>query len=105
MTRRARPAIRSLDRTLTPDDLDRAPELAILSALEATLELAAIALACAHPELRDPESLASNRPISPSLAVAKTLVRRFRTLQRALRAYHRTAELRPQPESLTRLDF
>jgi hypothetical protein len=105
MTRTARPEIRSLDRTLTPDELDRAPELAILSALEATLELAAIALACAHPELRDPDSPNSHRPNPPGLAIANTLARRSRALQRALRTYRRAVELGPRPQELPHQDF
>ena len=55
MTRRDPTASRAFDPIPTPDDLVDAPELAILVALDHTLELAASALACAHPELLDPE--------------------------------------------------
>jgi hypothetical protein len=105
MTRRLLPATRTLERIPTPDDLDRAPELAILAALEHTLELAARALACAHPELRDPDSPNSHRPNPPGLAIANTLARRSRALQRALRTYRRAVELGPRPQELPHQDF
>ena len=104
MTRRDAPEPRSFDRIPTPDDLDDAPELAILAALDHTLELAASALACAHPELLDPE-----RPYwlgSPTRAVttAQTLVCRTRRLQRALRAYRNAVEIRRQHDVSDPLD-
>jgi len=40
----------------TPHELDGAPEVAVLSALEATLTVSRIALISARAELRDPES-------------------------------------------------
>jgi hypothetical protein len=40
----------SLPRLPTPEELDAAPELAILAALEATLALTIVALQAAHPE-------------------------------------------------------
>jgi hypothetical protein len=99
MTRRPAPAARSFDRIPTPDELADDPEIAILVALDLTLELATRALACAHPELLDPE-----RPYwlgAPTRAVtlAKTLVRRTRTLQRALSTYRNAVEKRPQDEA------
>jgi len=104
MTRRDAPEPRSFDRIPTPDDLAAAPELAILAALDHTLELAASALACAHPELLDPE-----RPYwlgSPTRAVttAQTLVCRTRRLQRALRAYRNAVEIRRQHDVSDPLD-
>jgi len=94
MTRRDPTAPRAFDPIPTPDDLVDAPELAILAALDHTLELAVSALACAHPELLDPE-----RPYwlgSPTRAatIAQTLVRRTRELQRALRTYRGAVEIR-----------
>jgi hypothetical protein len=99
MTRRPAPAAPSFDRIPTPDELGGDPELAILVALDLTLELTTRALACAHPELLDPE-----RPYwlgSPTRAatIAKTLVRRTRALQRALRAYREAVELPRQDQA------
>jgi hypothetical protein len=108
VTRRFAPDSRNLDRIPTPDDLDRAPELAILAALDHTLELAAAALAGAHPELCDPERPYWLGSPTRSLTIAKTLVPRIRGLQRAIRAYRRALEIRrPQLDSTDRddLDF
>jgi hypothetical protein len=99
MTPRRAPAARSFDRIPTPDELGGDPELAILVALDLTLELATRALACAHPELADPERpywlLQSSRVVT----LAKTLVRHASTLQRALRAYRKAVELQRQDEA------
>ena len=43
-------------RAPTPTDMDMAPELSILAALETTGELARTAIISARAELRDPES-------------------------------------------------
>jgi hypothetical protein len=99
MTRRDAPEPRSFDRIPTPDDLAAAPELAILAALDHTLNLAAAALACEYPELADPE-----RPYwlgSPPRVVtaAATLLRRTRELERALRAYRKAVEIRRQDDA------
>jgi len=99
MTRRDPPASRALDRIPTPDDLADSPELAILAALDHTLELAASALACAHPELLDPERPYWLGPPTRAVTVAQTLVRRTRGLQRALRAYREAVEMRRQDEA------
>ena len=104
MTRRFAPDSRNLDRIPTPDDLDRAPELAILAALDHTLAVSVAVLAGAHPELGD-----SERPYwlgSPtrSLTIAKTLVRRTHGLQRAIRAYRRALEIRRRHVDSTDLD-
>lgn len=104
MTRRSPPDSRALDPVPTPDDLDRAPELAILAALDHTLELATAALVCAHPELCDPERPYWLGSPTRSLTLAKTLVRRTHGLKRAIRAYRRALEIRPRPEDSTDLD-
>jgi len=101
MIRRDPPTAATFDRIPTPDDLDGAPELAILAALDLTLELAASTLLCAHPELLDPE-----RPYwlgSPTRAatIAKTLLRRTWGLQRALRAYREAVQV-PRPHGVPR---
>jgi hypothetical protein len=108
VTRRFAPDSANLDRIPTPDDLDHAPELAILAALDHTLAVSVAALAGAHPELGDPE-----RPYwlglpSRSVTIAKTLIRRALGLQRTIRAYRRALEIRrPQVDSTNRddLDF
>ena len=104
MTRRFAPDSGNLDRIPTPDDLDRAPELAILAALDHTLELATAALVCAQPELCDPERPYWLGSPTRSLTLAKTLVRRTHALQRAIRAYRRALEMRRRHENPTELD-
>jgi len=99
MTRRRAPAARSFDRIPTPDELGGDPELAILVALDLTLELATRALACAHPELLDPERPYWLGTPTRVVTLAKILVRRTSTLQRALRAYQKAVELRRQDEA------
>ena len=99
MTRRGALAARSFDRIPTPDELDSAPELAILAALDHTLELATRALACAHPELADPERpywLLQSPRVPPA---AKTLIHRTAALTRALRAYRKAVEIQRQDEA------
>jgi len=104
VTRRGPPRSGTCDPTPTPDDLECAPELAILAALDHTLELAIAALVCAHPELRDPERPYWLGSPTHSLTLAKTLVRRTHALQRAIRAYRRALEMRRRHENPTELD-
>jgi hypothetical protein len=104
MTRRFPPHSRGLDPIPTLDDLDRAPELAVLAALDHTLELAAAALAGAHPELCDPERPYWLGSPTRSLTIAKTLVPRIRGLQRGIRAYRRAVEIRRRLEDSTDRD-
>ena len=99
MTRRAALAARSLDRIPTPSDLAADPELAILAALDLTLELATRALACAHPELADPERPYGLAPSSRVTTAAETLIDRTVRLTRALRAYRRAVEIQRQDEA------
>lgn len=108
MTRRGPPEPRELDRVPTPDDLEHAPELAILAALDHTLALAATALACVHPELRDPERPYWLGSPTRSVALATSLLRRTHRLQRALPAYRRAVEIRRRradPTAPDDLDF
>ena len=104
MTRRFAPDSGNLDRIPTPDDLDRAPELAILAALDHTLAVSVAALAGAHPELGDPERPYWLGSPSRSVTIAKTLIRRALGLQRTIRAYRRALEIRRQLEGSTSLD-
>jgi hypothetical protein len=107
VTRRLPLQPRGCDRIPTPDDLDRAPELAILAALAHTLELAATALVCAHPDLCDPERPSWLAARTRSVAIAESLMSRARGLQHALRDYRRAVEipLREDPPDLDDLDF
>lgn len=108
MTRQGPPRSGTCDPTPTPDDLECAPELAILAALDHTLELAATALVCAHPELPDPERPYWLGSPTRSLTLAKILVRRTHGLQRTIRAYRRALEIQRQHEhstDLADLDF
>ncbi len=92
MTRRDSPGGRKIDRTPTPDDLAHAPELAILAALECTLELVVRALVCAHPELADPERPYWLRQASPVATAAETLVDETADMKQALIAYREAVE-------------
>ncbi len=99
MTRRGTTEPRSFDRLPTPDDLALAPELAILAALDHTLDLATAALACAHPELADPERpywlVASSRVTT----AAETLLDRTTDWKQALRAYRQAVEIQRQDDA------
>jgi hypothetical protein len=104
MTRRSLPDSRNLDPIPTPDDLDRAPELAILAALDHTLDLATAALVCAQPELCDPERPYWLGSPTRSLTRAKTLIRRIHGLKQAIRAYRRAEKISREPEHSADLD-
>jgi len=107
VTRRLRLHARGCERIPTPEDLDRAPELAILAALDPTLELAAAALVAAHPELCDPERPAWLGAPTRSAAIAQSLMRKAHGLQRATRDYRRAVEIPPRedPADLDDLEF
>ena len=77
----------------TPYEVDRAPELAVLAALDSTLEAAKRALFAAHPELCDERIL---RYGSPSVISGARLVSRATKLQVALLRY-RQAVLSESP--------
>ena len=99
MTRRDSPGGRKIDRTPTPDDLAHAPELAILAALECTLELVVRALVCAHPELADPERPYWLRQASRMTTAAETVVDQSVDMKQALIAYREVIEIRRQDEA------
>ena len=94
MIRRDSPDGRKIDRTPTPDDLVDAPELAILGALESTLELVVRALVCAHPELADPERPYWLRQESRTTIAAETLVDQTAGMKQAIIAYRESVEIR-----------
>ena len=62
-----------MTRCPSPDDLDREPQLAVLFALGAALDVAAMALIAAHPELRDGEGETASHSVA-ALARACVLV-------------------------------
>ncbi|TFG92250.1 MAG: hypothetical protein E4H11_09675 [Myxococcales bacterium] len=96
MIRQDPPEHRKIDRTPTPNDLADAPELAILAALDQTLDLVVRALVCAYPELADPECPGWLRQASRLAAAAETLVEHTTDMQQALRAYREAVEIRRQ---------
>jgi len=96
MTPRDPPDDPKTDPIPTPDDLVDAPELAILAALDRTLDLVVRALVCAHPELVDPERPYWLRRASPSAAAAETLVDQTADLKQALIAYREAIEIQRQ---------
>jgi len=83
----------SVRRRPTPDDLDYEPQLAVLFALGADLDVAAMALIASHPELRD--GTGETAPGSTaSLARACVLV--ARDLQGLLEIYRHALERPPR---------
>lgn len=71
-------------KTLTANDLGRAPQLSVLAALDATLRVALLALVDAHPEVHDSEQV---RASNPHVAAAHRLCIRILELERVLDAY------------------
>jgi len=88
----------------TPDDLVDAPELAILAALDPTLDLVVRALVCAHPELTDLERPYWVPPASPLTTAAQTLVDRAAHLKQALLAYREAIETGREPDASSNPD-
>lgn len=64
-----------------------APELAVLSALEATLHSSAAALTAAHAELEAEDFAASPHPPSAQACLAAALLTQLEALQHSLRRY------------------
>lgn len=71
-------------KTPTANDLGRAPQLAVLAALDATLRVALLALVDAHPEVHDSEQV---RESNPHVVAAHRLCIRILELERVLDAY------------------
>ena len=99
MNRRITTEGRKTDPMPTPDDLAHAPELAILAALESTLDLVVRALVCAHPELADPERPYWLRQASRVTAAAETVVDQSADMKQVLIAYREVIEIRRQDEA------
>ena len=71
----------------TPDELGGAPEIAIIAALEAILDLTLRALFSVHPQLGDDECPYWVRDLSPASEAADRILAAARTLADALEAY------------------
>lgn len=65
----------------------RAPELAVLDALEATLEAASLALTAAHPTLEAEDFAAAPHPPSPQACMADALLTHMEPLRQSLLRY------------------
>lgn len=74
-----------------PRTLSRAPELAILAALEASLSLAVRALVAEHPTLDVNFCPEERRAEPPTLRHARRILRRIASLQQTLDSYRRAA--------------
>jgi hypothetical protein len=70
----------------TPDEIQRAPELAILAAIEHALDIAIVTLVAAQPELR-PTLDGYDAVISDAAVCADTVIVEAQTLVRAIAAY------------------
>ena len=81
-----------------PEPLDEAPELAILAALDHTLELALRALVAAHPQLGDTECPAWARDPSPARYAAERILATATPLATAIDAYRRAVATRRDDE-------
>ncbi len=99
MIRRDSPNDRKIDRTPTPDDLVDAPELAILAALDRTLDLVVRALVCAHPELADLERPYWLLQASRMATAAVNVVVQAVGMTQALIAYREVIEIRRRDEA------
>ena len=71
----------------TPDQLDVAPELAVLAVLEIALHTAANTLVAMHSELRSGSPLDGELPCHPAVWVAYELTDRAHSLREAIRRY------------------
>lgn len=82
----------------TPPEIADVPELAILAALENTLDLAIYALLAAHPQLGDPDCPSWLRDPSPARASADRILAAAAPLARALGAYRRAVTPSPNDD-------
>ena len=80
----------------TPSELGRAPELAILGALEATIDLTIVALVAAHPALRATDDGHDAR-LTAAAARADRVLAHAQALAAAIAAY-RTARRRARDD-------
>jgi hypothetical protein len=71
----------------TPDELDDAPQLAIVAALDQILDLTLRTLVSLHPQLGDAECPHWVRDVSPASEAADRILAAARPLADALEAY------------------
>ena len=71
----------------TPDELDAAPELAVLAVLESALDAATNTLVATHSELRSGSPLDEELPPNPAVWVGYELTDRAHALRAAIRRY------------------
>jgi hypothetical protein len=76
-----------MDSIPTPDQLDDAPELAVLAVLESALDAATTAVIAMYPELRSGCPLDHELPRNPAVWVAYELTDRAHALRDAIRRY------------------
>jgi hypothetical protein len=86
----------------TPEELGRTPQLAIMVALDASLEMTACALQVAHPELARDEP--PYQLFGPRLIVADELLSRVERLREALSCYRDLARAQRRPAYLRLYD-
>jgi hypothetical protein len=70
------------------------PELAILTSLEISLDVAVVALVAAQPELQ-PTADAADAVATPAAVAADNIIVCAQALAAAIAAYHATLRLRP----------
>ena len=83
----------------TPHDLDHAPELAVLVALDAVLGAAEFAVVAVHPPMRDAGD-ATHDDVPDSYWVASVFITLAGQLHQAIRAYRETIMRENEHESL-----
>ena len=86
----------------TPEELERTPQLAIMVALDASLEMTACALQVAHPELARDEP--PYQLFGPRLIVADALLSLVERLREALCCYRDLARVQRRPAHLRLYD-
>lgn len=74
---------------MTPHDLDRHPELAVLSVLASALEAANCALISVHPHLRDADPDYADEADAPSAGIAHCLILMAGSLRETISSYKR----------------
>jgi hypothetical protein len=79
-------------------EISAAPEMAILTALVALLDIAGDALFVAHPELGDDDDERPYwKPLPPTVPHAGRILRSAASLRRAIRRYRRAVTPAPPP--------
>lgn len=77
----------------TPDQLDDAPQLAVLAVLELCLGAAVSAIIAMHPELRSGNGLEDEQPRRPAVWVGHELIGQSHALRDAIHRYRIALEI------------